>query len=54
MKVYLVEHKTWSMSEILEAYIDKNIAQEAADCYERNKRHSDGWMEYYVKEIELK
>jgi hypothetical protein len=53
MKVYAVEHKTWHNYSIVKVFADEKKAMEHAEKMERQKSHSDGYMEYYVKEFEV-
>jgi|GEM_PF-7048282 len=52
--IYMVEHRTWSRSEIVDCYNSESLAKKIADKLEANKKRNDGYMEYYVKKMELK
>lgn len=53
MKVYIVEHRTWSISSIEAIFLDKTKAENFADDLEKHKTHDDGYVEYYVEEFDV-
>ena len=52
-KIYIVENRTWSSSNVEKVFKDRKQAEEYANTLERTKKFSDGYMSYYVREFEV-
>ena len=52
-KIYIVEHRTWSKSEIIKVFKNKLDATNFAEEKEKSKLYSDGYCEYYATEYEV-